>query len=93
MGFLMRIMIACLLLSGLAAPLSGLAAARPFDVEDLVSLARVSDPQAAPDGGAVAYVLRETDIEGNRGVTGIWLAPPGDGSVDPVRLTAPTASA
>jgi dipeptidyl aminopeptidase/acylaminoacyl peptidase len=67
-------------------------AARPFDVEDLVRLARVSDPQVAPDAGSVAYVLRETDLEGNRGVSGIWLART-DAGGDPVRLTAPTASA
>ena len=36
----------------LPAPLSGIVAARPFDVEDLVNLARVSDPQVAPDGRA-----------------------------------------
>jgi dipeptidyl aminopeptidase/acylaminoacyl peptidase len=81
-----------LALAGLAVPSAGLQAARPFDVEDLVNLARVSDPQVAPDGRAVAYVLRETDRAGNRGVTSIWLTP-ADASADPIRLTAPTASA
>jgi dipeptidyl aminopeptidase/acylaminoacyl peptidase len=81
-----------LVLLGLVAPRLGLEAARPFDVEDLVSLARVSDPQVAPDGRAVAYVLRETDREGNRGVMGIWLVA-GDAAAEPIRLTAPTASA
>jgi dipeptidyl aminopeptidase/acylaminoacyl peptidase len=81
-----------LVLCGLAAPQPGLDAARPFDVEDLVSLARVSDPQVAPGGRAVAYVLRETDRQNNRGVTGIWLVP-ADAATAPIRLTAPTASA
>jgi dipeptidyl aminopeptidase/acylaminoacyl peptidase len=43
--------------------------ARPFDVEDLVRLARVSDPVAFAGRARVAYVLRETDIDGDRGVT------------------------
>ena len=88
----MRFVSLVLLLAGLVAPLSGAVAARPFDVEDLVNLARVSDPQVSPDGRAVAYVLRETDRAGDRGVTGIWLVP-ADGDTSPVRLTAPTASA
>jgi dipeptidyl aminopeptidase/acylaminoacyl peptidase len=88
----MRVLIIVLALAGLAIPQSGLEAARPFDVEDLVNLARISDPQVAPDGRAVAYVLRETDRAGNRGVTGIWLAP-ADAAAEPVRLTATTASA
>ncbi len=88
----MRFVSLVLLLAGLVAPLSGVAAARPFDVEDLVNLARVSDPQVSPDGRAVAYALRETDRAGDRGVTSIWLAPV-DGDSAPVRLTAPTASA
>lgn len=80
-------LISIMLLAVLAALPLGIEAARPFDVEDLVNLARVSDPQLAPDGRAVAYVLRETDRTGNRGVTGIWLAP-ADGSAAPRRLTA-----
>ena len=78
--------------AGVFALAAGTAAARPFDVEDLVRIARVSDPQVAPDGRAVAYVLRETDIEGDRGVNSIWLGRT-DGTAEPVRLTAPTASA
>ncbi|NHA13622.1 S9 family peptidase [Thioalkalivibrio sp. XN279] len=88
----MRFLTIGLVLAALAVPQLGLAAARPFDVEDLVNLARVSDPQLAPDGRTVAYVLRETDRDGNRGVTGIWLAP-ADAAAAPIRLTAPTASA
>ncbi|WP_206203119.1 S9 family peptidase [Thioalkalivibrio sp. XN8] len=88
----MLIIMRILVLAGLLAMAATVAAARPFDVEDLVRLARVSDPQVAPDGRAVVYVLRETDIEGNRGLNGIWLART-DGAAEPVRLTAPTASA
>jgi dipeptidyl aminopeptidase/acylaminoacyl peptidase len=34
-----------------------LVAARPFTARDLVSLDRLSDPQLAPDGSAIAYVV------------------------------------
>ena len=68
------------------------AAERPFDAEDLVRLARVSDPVVSPDGRLVVYVLRETDIEGDRGVTGLWLSRT-DGSGDPIRLTAVSSNA
>lgn len=88
----MLFMIRGLVLAGLLGLAAGAADARPFDVEDLVRIARVSDPQVAPDGKTVAYVLREADIEGNRGLNGIWLAA-ADGKAEPVRLTAPTASA
>jgi dipeptidyl aminopeptidase/acylaminoacyl peptidase len=77
-----------LLLPGAAA----VADARPFDVDDLVRMARVSDPQLSPDGRVVAYVLRETDIPGNRGVTGVWLAP-SDGGGAGMRVTAETSNA
>ena len=80
-------LIACAVL---CAPLQ--AAERPFDVEDLVRLARVSDPVVSPDGRLVAYMLRETDIEGNRGITGLWLART-DGRGEPMRLTAVDSNA
>ena len=44
-----------------------------FTVQDLVSLYRLSDPQISPDGRQVAYVLRETDLEANKGRTDLWL--------------------
>jgi dipeptidyl aminopeptidase/acylaminoacyl peptidase len=79
----------------LAALLSGAGAvgdSRPFDVEDLVRMARVSAPAISPDGRSVGYVLRETDIEGDRGVTAIW-AVPFDGSAGPRPLTGQGSNA
>ena len=46
---------------------------RPFHVQDLVTLQRVSDPSPSPDGKWVAYVLRSTDLEANRGRTDLWV--------------------
>jgi dipeptidyl aminopeptidase/acylaminoacyl peptidase len=65
---------------------------RPFDVDDLVRMARVSDPRLSPDGRVVAYVLRETDIPGNRGVTSVWLAP-SDGGGAGMRVTSEASNA
>jgi dipeptidyl aminopeptidase/acylaminoacyl peptidase len=64
------------LLSSLASLLVAAGAAgqdRPFDARDLVAMARVSDLQAAPDRRTLAFVLRETDMEANRGRTDVWL--------------------
>ena len=46
---------------------------RGLDVRDLVMLDRVSDPRVSPDGKSVAFQLRETDLEANKGVNSIWL--------------------
>lgn len=71
----------------LAWPLAAPAATRGLDVRDLVTLERVSDPQLAPDGKTVAYVVRETDMAGNRGVNGIWLLDLERRDAQPRRLT------
>ncbi len=44
-----------------------------FTAGDLVTLERLSDPQPSPDGGWVAYVLRSTDLEADRGRTDLWM--------------------
>src|ERR1700704_2723245 len=46
---------------------------KPFTADDLVRIKRVTDPQVSPDGHYVAFVLRETDMEANRGRTDVWL--------------------
>ncbi|HSN73048.1 MAG TPA: S9 family peptidase, partial [Steroidobacteraceae bacterium] len=47
--------------------------ARPFDVDDLVRLARVTDPVVSPDGRLVVYTVSETDLAANRRRTDLWL--------------------
>ncbi|MDW8480006.1 MAG: S9 family peptidase [Xanthomonadales bacterium] len=79
-----------LLLAALAA--APAASARPFDAEILVRLARVGEPRLSPDGRLVAYVLRETDWEKNRGMHSIWIVP-ADGSRPPRRLSAAGSNA
>ena len=60
---------------------------KPFTADDLVRLKRVTDPQVSPDRRYVAFVLRETDMEANRGRTDIWLLDLADKTPTPRRLT------
>jgi dipeptidyl aminopeptidase/acylaminoacyl peptidase len=61
--------------------------ARTFSPADLVRLDRISDPQLSPDGTKLAYVLRETDMDANRGRTDVWLLDLKAKDATPVRLT------
>jgi dipeptidyl aminopeptidase/acylaminoacyl peptidase len=73
-------------LAAAAVPLAHGAPAAPFTALDLVVLKRVSDPELSADGRYVAYVQRETDLEGNRGRTSLWLLDLRNSS-GPARLT------
>lgn len=77
--------IAALSLIVIALASSG-AGARGFTANDLASLNRLSDPVASPDGARIAYVLRETDFEANRGRTSLWIVDAA-GARAPARLT------
>jgi len=57
----------------LALMAGGTAAARPFTATDLARQERVSDPRISPDGRFVAYNVRSTDWEANRGVNALWV--------------------
>lgn len=54
---------------GAAAP----AASQPYTAQDQVTLRRISEPSVSPDGKRIAFVLRTTDLEANRGRTDLWL--------------------
>ena len=49
----------------------------PFTVQDMVRLERISELAASPDGKRVAYTLRTTDMDANKGRTSIWLVETG----------------
>jgi dipeptidyl aminopeptidase/acylaminoacyl peptidase len=49
------------------------AAARPMTETDLVMMKRLSAVAASPDGMMVAYQLRETDLEANKGKTDLYM--------------------
>jgi len=81
-----QLVLRSLFLSALLASLSPLWA-RPLTVEDLVSFARVSHPVASADGQSVAFSVRETDLNANRGRMSIWSIDLGTPSAEPKRLT------
>jgi dipeptidyl aminopeptidase/acylaminoacyl peptidase len=60
---------------------------KPFTVDDLVRLKRVSEPVLSPDGKTVVFTLRETDMEANRGRTDLWALELTNKSATPRRLT------
>jgi dipeptidyl aminopeptidase/acylaminoacyl peptidase len=62
-----------LLALALLVPATAAAEPHPFGVRDLVAMERLSDPQPSPDGRRVAFVVRTTDLEANRGRQDLWL--------------------
>ncbi|HEY0231121.1 MAG TPA: S9 family peptidase [Dokdonella sp.] len=81
-----------LVAAALAVALPALAdTTHPFDVHDLVMMDRVSDPVLSPDGKTVAFQVRETDYDANKGLNGIWVAAAGGGK--PQRLTEKSLNA
>lgn len=59
---------------------------KPFTYQDLVRFERVSDPAVSADGKLIAYTLRETEFEANKGKRSVWVVP-ADGSAPARRLT------
>jgi dipeptidyl aminopeptidase/acylaminoacyl peptidase len=61
-------------LLALAAPVPAVAAEpHPFTVHDLLAMERISDPEPSPQGDKVAFELRTTDLEANKGRFDLWL--------------------
>jgi len=50
------------------------AAAKGLTIDDMLAMRRVGDPAVSPDGKQIAFTVRDTDFDGNRGRTDIWLA-------------------
>jgi dipeptidyl aminopeptidase/acylaminoacyl peptidase len=66
------VFMALLLIAGLASPQAA-EKTHPFGVHDMLAMDRISDSQVSPDGRWIAFNVRETDLEANRGRTDIWL--------------------
>jgi dipeptidyl aminopeptidase/acylaminoacyl peptidase len=56
-----------------AVPAAAAVTPHPFTARDLHEMQRISDPQPSPDGRRVAFVVRTTDFEANRGRNDVWL--------------------
>jgi dipeptidyl aminopeptidase/acylaminoacyl peptidase len=68
----MRTRLAVVLLVACASPVLA-AETHPFSVHDMLAMGRISEPDAAPDGKRVVFVVRETDLEANRGRQDLWI--------------------
>src|SRR5215510_14175687 len=53
---------------------STVAMAKGLTIDDMLAMQRVSDPAVSPDGKHVAFAVRDTDVEANRGRYDVWLA-------------------
>ncbi len=78
----MQFMLLVLLILAVAAPAL---AQKPFDVDALMKLSRVSDPQVSPDGKMVAFTVQSVDLAANRKPTNVYVVPLAGG--EPVRIT------
>jgi dipeptidyl aminopeptidase/acylaminoacyl peptidase len=62
--------------------------ARPFQVEDMQKLSRVSDAQLSPDGNWVVFTVQQSDVSKNKSVRNLWLIASKGGN--PTQLTFAT---
>ena len=67
--------------------------AQAFTIQDLVRLDRLSEIAVSPDGKWVAYTLRTTDMEANKGRTAVWVLDTAKRNAAPARLTDLAANA
>ncbi len=68
--------------------LSTNALARPMTGTDLATMKRLSGAAASPDGTMVAYQLRETDLEANKGKTDLYMLKLGTPNAPPVKFAS-----
>ena len=64
-----------------AAPTKGLT------IQDMLAMRRVGEPVVSPDGKRVAFAVRDTDYDANRGRFDLFVVA-ADGASEPVRLTS-----
>jgi dipeptidyl aminopeptidase/acylaminoacyl peptidase len=71
---------------------------RPYTIDEQLALPRVSDPDLAPDGKVVAFVLARPDVAANRTQSSLWVVPVKGGEprqltrVEKERVSAPRFS-
>ncbi|UCC47589.1 MAG: S9 family peptidase, partial [Gemmatimonadota bacterium] len=69
-----RAVVVSLIAIALATPaLASAQGTRPFSVEDLIAMERISDPQLSPDGRWVVFTISSLDWEANRRRTDLWM--------------------
>ncbi len=83
-----QLLLSALLL--LASPGSG-QQTHPFSVDDMLAMQRISSPALSPDARAIAFVVRTTDLDANRGRTNLWIVER-SGKSEPRELTVHEAA-
>src|SRR5216683_1636103 len=56
----------------------------PFDAQALMRVARISDPQLAPDGRTVAFTVQTIDLDSNKKPKQIYTVPMDGGAPQPL---------
>lgn len=74
-----------------ALPGPAFAQKRPFTVDDMLAMERLSDPSASPDGKWIVFSKRVVDVEANAGRNDLWIVA-SDGRSAPRPLTTHPAS-
>jgi dipeptidyl aminopeptidase/acylaminoacyl peptidase len=65
---------------------------RAMKIDDMFRFQRVSDPQISPDGKHVVYVVGAVDMEANKVIGNLWLAPTDPKAGPPKKLTSAAKS-
>src|SRR5665647_348065 len=79
-----QVMIRAITLSLLLAA-SSWAQKAPFDIQALMKVQRIGDPQLSPNGATVAFTVQKVDIDSNLQPTHIYVVPLAGGT--PKQLT------
>ncbi|GLQ93209.1 alpha/beta hydrolase family protein [Dyella acidisoli] len=64
----------------------------PFNINDLVMMDRVSDPQLSPDVRYAAYSVRSTDYAANKGINAIYVQDLGESASKPIKVVVKGSS-
>ncbi|HVX04233.1 MAG TPA: S9 family peptidase [Rhodanobacteraceae bacterium] len=83
----MNLRLAACALALAAASGTAMAAQHPFNAHDLAMMDRMSDPHLSPDGNEVAFSVRSTDWDANKGVNSVWLLDLSKKGAEPRRVT------
>ena len=89
----MNLRLAACALALAAASGTAMAAQHPFNAHDLAMMDRVSDPHLSPNGNEVAFTVRSTDWDANKGVNSVWLLDLSKKGAEPRRVTDPKLDA